>query len=199
MRHATDPRHDLDSHRAADCTFAEVLTILKHLIRLNQSTLRQKNWNKSPSLMMSIQFVWLRKGGMTTIFSLNKAAFLPSDSIWNFLFRASAVQHRYFECCRPVWRRPRAPEESEGASHFLWMERDEVPLAEIGHEPFARRRTPHRKQSCGRLPELEASSRRRPAKSFETHLRAQTNRTPKRRINAEPVHDLANRRSNHIF
>ena len=183
MRHATDPRHDLDSHRAADCTFAEVLTILKHLIRLNQSTLRQKNWNKSPSLMMSIQFVWLRKGGMTTIFSLNKAAFLPSDSIWNFLFRAGAVQHRYLECCRPVWRRPRAPEESEGASHFLWMERDEVPLAEIGHEPFARRRTLHRKQSCGRLPELEASSRRRPAKSFETHLRARTNRTPKRRIN----------------
>ena len=199
VRHATDPRHDLDSHRAADCTFAEVLTILKHLICLNQSTLRQKNWNKIPSLMMSIQFVWLRIGGMPIPFSLNKAAFFPSDSIWNFLFRAGAVQHRYLECCRPAWQHPRVSEEPEDASHFLWIERDEVPPAEIVHQSFARRRMLHRKQSCGRFPELEALSRRRLAKSFETHLPAQTNRIPKRRISAEPVHDLANRRCNHIF
>ena len=37
------------------------------------------------------------------------------------------------------------------------------------------------------------------AKSSETQHRAQTNRTPKRRLNAEPVRDLANRRCNHIF
>ena len=154
---------------------------------------------QEPVLNDAIQFVWLRKGGMPITFSLNKAAFFPSASIRNFLFRAGVVQHRCLECCRPAWQHPLVSEEPEGASHFLWIERGEVPLAEIVHQSFARRRMLHRKQSCEQFPELEASSRRRQAKSFETHLRAQTNRIPKRRISAEPVHDLANRRCNHIF
>ena len=56
-----------------------------------------------------------------------------------------------------------------GASHFPWIESGEVPLVEILHQPFGCRQILRRKQSWRRLPQLEASSRRRLTNKFGRH------------------------------
>ena len=53
-----------------------------------------------------------------------------------------------------------------GASHLLRIERDEVLLVEIAHQPIARRQMLHRKRSCVRLPQLAVSSHRRVIKKI---------------------------------